>query len=63
MISVFWFLLRLAADLLRSRAGLVAENARLRQELIVAPRKIVGRVRWSPWQRFAMAVARRPGAA
>jgi hypothetical protein len=39
------FLAALAADLLRGRAGLVAENALLRQQLIVAERKLVGRAR------------------
>jgi len=38
----------LVADLLRPRARLVAENVLLRQQLIVAERKIVGRVRWAP---------------
>jgi hypothetical protein len=36
-----------------------AEHRDGRQQLIVAQRKIVGRVRWSPWQRFAMALAAR----
>jgi hypothetical protein len=31
----------------------------LRQQLIVAERKLVGRVRWLPWQRFAMAIGAR----
>ncbi len=38
----------LAADLVRRRVELVAENALLRQQLIVAKRKIAGRVMWSP---------------
>ncbi len=29
----------------------------LRQQLIVAERKIQGRVRWTPWQRFVMGLA------
>jgi len=33
------FMLRLATDLIRSRATLVAENALLRQQLVVAQRK------------------------
>src|SRR5207249_1699844 len=33
--------------------------ALLRQQLIVAQRKIVGRVRWTPWQRFTMGLAAR----
>jgi hypothetical protein len=49
----------LIADLFRSHAALLAKNAILRQELIVAERKIQGRVRWMPWQRFAMAIAAR----
>jgi hypothetical protein len=52
MIDVLRFVVGLAA-------GLVAENALLRQQLIVAPRKITGRVRWAPWQRFAMGLAAR----
>jgi hypothetical protein len=51
------FLGALAADLLRGRAALVAENALLRQQLIVAERKLVGRLRWAPWQRFTMGLA------
>jgi hypothetical protein len=53
------FLAGLAADLLRGRAALVAENALLRQQLIVAERKLVGRVWWAPWQRFTMGLAAR----
>ncbi len=53
------FLAGLAADLLRGRAALVAENGLLRQQLIVAERKLVGRVRWAPWQRFTMGLAAR----
>ena len=53
------FLAGLAADLLRSRAALVAENGLLRQQLIVAERKLVGRVQWAPWQRFVMGLAAR----
>jgi hypothetical protein len=47
------------ADLVRGRTALLAENALLRQQLIVAQRKIQGRVRWAPWQRFIMGVAAR----
>jgi hypothetical protein len=53
------FLAGLAADLLRGRAALIAENGLLRQQLIVAERKLVGRVRWAPWQRFTMGLAAR----
>ncbi len=49
MIDVLRFVVGLAADIVRGRAGLVAENALLRQQLIVAQRKIAGRVRWAPW--------------
>ena len=59
IIDVLRFVVGLAADVLRRRAGLVAENALLRQQLIVAQRKIAGRVRWAPWQRFTMGVAAR----
>ena len=57
MLDVVRFLVGLAADLLRSPTELVAENTLLRQQLIVAQRKIVGRVRWAPWQRFTMGLA------
>ena len=53
------FVLGLAADLLRGRAALIAENMLLRQQLIVAERRLVGRVRWAPWQRFTMGLAGR----
>jgi putative transposase len=53
------FLLGLAADLVRRRAELMAENVLLRQQLIVAERKIAGRVRWSPWQRLSIVLATR----
>src|SRR5713101_3205825 len=59
MIDVLRFVVGLAADVVRRRAGLVAENALLRQQLIVAQRKIAGRVRWAPWQRFTMGLAAR----
>jgi hypothetical protein len=59
MIDVLRFLVGLAADVVRRRAGLVAENALLRQQLIVAQRKLAGRVRWTPWQRFTMGLAAR----
>jgi transposase InsO family protein len=49
----------LVSDLFRSRATLLAENAMLRQQLIVAKRKVVGRVRWTPWQRLVMTTAAR----
>ncbi len=57
MIDVLRFVVGLAADVVCRRAGLVAENALLRQQLIVAQRKIAGRVRWAPWQRFTMGLA------
>src|SRR5207244_12039592 len=34
-------------------------NAMVRQQRIVAQRKIGGRVRWAPWQHFTMGVAAR----
>src|SRR6266478_4612948 len=43
----------------RPRFELVAENALLRQQLIVAKRKLTGRVRWTPWQRFTIVLAAR----
>jgi putative transposase len=57
MTDVLRFVVGLTADIVRRRAGLVAENALLRQQLIVAQRKIAGRVRWAPWQRFTMGLA------
>ena len=54
MLDVLRFVVRLAADVVRRRAGLVAENALLRPKLIVAQRKIAGRGRWAPWLRFTM---------
>lgn len=59
MLDLFRFAVGLLADVVRPRARLVAENALLRQQLIVAERKIVGRVRWAPWQRVTMALASR----
>ena len=59
MIDFLRFVSGLAADLVRRRGELVAENALLRQQLIVARRKIAGRVRWAPWQRFTIALAAR----
>jgi hypothetical protein len=59
MIDLLRFGLGLVVDLVRGRTALVAENALLRQQLIVAQRKIDGRVRWAPWQRFTMAVTAR----
>src|SRR3989442_13716819 len=59
MIEVLRFVVGLAADVVRRRAGLVAENALLRQQLIVAQRKIAGRVRGAPWQRFTMGLGAR----
>ena len=55
------FALGLVADLVRGRTALLAEKALLRQQLIVAQRKIHGRVRWKPWQRFTKGVAARLG--
>jgi hypothetical protein len=59
MSDLLRFVAGLATDLLRRRAALIAENGLLRQQLIVAERKLVGRVRWAPWQRFTMGVAAR----
>ena len=55
MIDLLRFARDLATDLLRWHVKLVAENALLRQHLIVAERKIVGRPRWKPCERYAMA--------
>src|SRR5256712_6035966 len=59
VIDLLRFVLRLAVDLVRRRVDLVAENALLRQQLIAAERKLAGRVRWKPWQRFTIALAAR----
>ena len=59
MIDLLRFVSGLAADLVRRRVELVAENALLRQQLIVAERKIAGRIRWTPWQRFMIVLAAR----
>jgi hypothetical protein len=44
MIDVLRFAWGLVVDAVRGRAGLLAENAMLRQQLIVAQRKLRGRV-------------------
>lgn len=61
MIDLLRFVSGLAADLARRRVELVAENALLRQQLIVAKRKLAGRVQWTPWQRFTIVLASRVG--
>src|SRR2546428_238093 len=59
VIDLLRFVFGLAADLVRRRVELVAENALLRQQLIVAERKLAGRVRWTPWQRLTIVLAAR----
>jgi hypothetical protein len=59
VIDLLRFVSGLAADLVRRRVELVAENALLRQQLIAAVRKIAGRVRWTPSQRFMIVLAAR----
>jgi putative transposase len=59
VIDLLRFVSGLAADLVRRRVELVAENALLRQQLIVAERKIAGRVRWTPWHRLMIVLAAR----
>src|ERR1700737_230363 len=59
VIDLLRFVSGLAADLVRRRVELVAENALLRQQLIVAKRKLAGRVRWTSWQRFTIVLAAR----
>jgi len=59
VIDLLRFVSGMAADLVRRRVELVAENALLRQQLIVAKRKIAGRVMWTPWQRFTIVLAAR----
>ena len=57
--DVVRFVRWLVARVLRRRVALVAENALLRQQLIAAQRKILGRVGWTPWERFTMSLAAR----
>ena len=57
MIDFLRFVSGLATDLVRRPGELIAENALLRQQLIVAHRKVAGRVRGAPWQRFTIALA------
>jgi len=59
VIDLLRFVCGLAVDLVRHRVELVAENALLRQQLIAAERKVAGRVRWRPWQRFTIVLAAR----
>jgi hypothetical protein len=59
MLDLLRFVRGFARDLFRSRATLLAENAMLRQQLIVAERKTKGRVQWTPWERLVMSVAAR----
>jgi hypothetical protein len=59
VIDLLRFVSGMPADLVRRRVELVAENALLRQQLIVAKRKIAGRVMWTPWQRFTIVLAAR----
>ena len=56
------FVRGLLADLVRPRVRLIAENTLLRQQLIVAERKIVDRVRWAP-RRSRLSLIRRVFAA
>src|SRR5260370_20371795 len=52
------FLAGLGGDVFRARRALICENALLRQQLIVAERRLSGHCfRWRPWERFAMALA------
>src|SRR5260370_14911722 len=52
------FLAGLGGDVFRARRALICENALLRQQLIVAERRLSGHcVRWRPWERYAMALA------
>ena len=59
MMDVVRFVVWLVARFLRRRTALVAENALLRQQLIAVQRKIRGRVRWTPWERFTTSFAAR----
>jgi hypothetical protein len=59
VIDLLRFVSVLAADLVRRRVELVAENALLRQQLIVAKRKLAGCPRRTSWQRFTIALTAR----
>src|SRR5438132_11914023 len=59
VIDLLRFVSGLAADLVRRRIELVAENALLWQQLIAAERKVAGRVRWTPRQRVTFVLAAR----
>lgn len=59
MLDFLRFARGIVGHLFRSRATLLAENAMLRQQLIVAERKVTGRFRWMPWERLVMSVAAR----
>src|SRR5258708_7777725 len=59
VIDLLRFVFGLAADLVRRRVELVADNALLRQQLIGAKRKLAGRAQRTPWQRFTIVLAAR----
>ena len=57
MLGALW---RFVVGLLRSRTSLVAENQLLRQQLVVAKCRLMGkRVRWSPAKQWTVAVLAR----
>ena len=57
MLAFVRFLFAFVMDAARGRVALAAENALLRQQLIAARRRLTGRVRWTPWERFTTTVA------
>src|SRR2546425_2335530 len=59
VIGLLRFVFGLAADLVRRRVELVAENGLLLRQQLIAKRKLARRVRWTPWQRFTIALAAR----
>jgi len=62
MIDFLRFVSGLATDLVRRPGELIADRftrqpGAIAQQLIVAHRKVAGRVRGAPWQRFTIALA------
>jgi len=52
MVALIFFLLNLAASLLKPKSRLAAENAALRQQLMVLQRKVRGRAQFTNSERL-----------
>jgi hypothetical protein len=52
MVALIFFLLNLSASLFKPKSRLAAENAALRQQLMVAQRKVRGRAQFINSDRF-----------